>query len=80
MEENNTQQEKKIDPTFGEKRVQRSFNPSANKHVETIKQSFANIIDALEEIKNDKNAREISLAQTYAETACLYAVKSLFVE
>jgi len=73
MEENKTL-------TFGEKRVQRSFSPSANKDVEAVKQSFANIIDAIESIKNDKNAREIELSQAHAETACMYAVKSLFVE
>lgn len=76
MEERETTRE----ITFGEKRVQRSFNPSANKDVETIKQSFANIIDALESIKNDKNKREIELAEQYAETACMYSIKSLFVE
>ncbi len=74
------QQQPKVNNTLGQKRVQRSFNPSANEHVEAIKQSFANIIDALEELRNDKNAREIALAQTYAETSCMYTVKSLFVE
>jgi hypothetical protein len=65
--------------TLGQKRVQRSFNPSANETVEEIKQRYADIIDFLETLRNDKNGREISIAQTEAETSCMYAVKSLFV-
>ena len=66
-------------PTLGEKRVQRSFNPSANETVEQVKKAYAELIDTLERMKNERNGREISLAQTQAETSCMYAVKSLFV-
>jgi hypothetical protein len=65
--------------TLGEKRVQRNFNPSANPQVELLKTKYAAIIDALEVIRTNKNDREVSIAQTEAETSCMYAVKSLFV-
>lgn len=67
------------EPTLGEKRVQRNFNPSANVQVEALKTSYAKIIDDLETLRNERNGREVSLAQTEAETSCMYAVKSLFV-
>lgn len=66
-------------PTLGEKRVMRSFNPSANPDVELIKQGYAQVIDHLETIRNERNGREVSIAQTEAETSCMYAVKALFV-
>lgn len=65
--------------TLGQKRVQRNFNPSANPIIEDLKEQHANLIDKLEIMKDDKNQREILMAQTYIETACMYAVKSLFV-
>ena len=65
--------------TLGQKRVQRNFNPSANPLIEDLKEQHANLIDKLEIMKDDKNQREIAMAQTYIETACMYAVKSLFV-
>jgi len=66
--------------TLGQKRVQRNFNPSANPQVEELKEKYANIIDVLESMKLDgKDARCLSIAQTEAETSCMYAVKSLFV-
>lgn len=65
--------------TLGQKRVQRNFNPSANPVIEDLKEQHANLIDKLEIMKDDKNQREIAIAQTYIETACMYTVKSLFV-
>lgn len=65
--------------TLGQKRVQRNFNPSANPQIEEIKEMYANIIDHLETLRNPNNGREVSIAQTEAETSCMYAVKSLFV-
>jgi hypothetical protein len=74
--ENNT--ERKL--SFGEKRVQRNFNPSANEKVEVIKGMYANLLDLLEYMKEDgKDVRCLSIAQTELETSCMYAVKSLFV-
>ena len=65
--------------TLGQKRVQRNFNPTANPQVEELKEAYAKIIDINESNRNEKNGREISLAQTEAETSCMYAVKALFV-
>jgi hypothetical protein len=66
-------------PTLGERRVQRNFNVTANPQIELLKTKYADIIDTLEDLRNDKNGREVSIAQTEAETSCMYAVKSLFV-
>jgi hypothetical protein len=65
--------------TLGQKRVQRNFNPTANKEVEQLKDYYAQILDVLEANRNERNGREISIAQTEAETSCMYAVKALFV-
>lgn len=65
--------------TLGQKRVQRNFNPTANPQVEDLKEAYAKLIDVLEANKNERNGREISIAQTEAETSCMYAVKALFV-
>lgn len=65
--------------TLGQKRVQRNFNPTANPQVEDLKEAYAKLIDVLEANRNERNGREISLAQTEAETSCMYAVKALFV-
>lgn len=66
-------------PTLGERRVQRNFNPSANPQVESLKTKYADIIDTIEDLRTPTNGREASIAQTEAETSCMYAVKSLFV-
>jgi hypothetical protein len=74
--ENNTEREL----TFGEKRVQRNFNPSANKKAEVLKKMYAQLLDLLEYMKEDgKDVRCLLIAQTELETSCMYAVKSLFV-
>lgn len=76
--------------TLGQKRVQRNFNPTANPQVEDLKETYANLIDKLEALKNERSdngnimlsgeyVRVISLAQTELETSCMYAVKSLFI-
>jgi hypothetical protein len=65
--------------TLGQKRVQRNFNPSAKKEVEDLKQMYAELLDCLEALKTGTNNRELAIAQTEAETSCMYAVKSLFV-
>lgn len=65
--------------TLGQRRVQRNFNPTANMQIEDLKETYAKLIDVLDTMRNEKNGREISIAQTEAETSCMYAVKSLFV-
>lgn len=67
------------EPTLGEKRVQRNFNPTANPVIEGLKEKYANLIDYIEIMRDAKNGREISIAQTELETSCMYAVKALFV-
>jgi hypothetical protein len=65
--------------TLGQKRVQRNFNPTANPQVEDLKEAYAKLIDVIESNRNERNGREIALAQTEAETSCMFAVKALFV-
>lgn len=65
-------------PTLGQRRVQRSFNPSANNKIEDLKESYASLIDKVENLRTISNGREISIAQAELETSCMYAVKSLF--
>lgn len=65
--------------TLGQKRVQRNFNPTANAQVEDLKEAYAKLIDVIESNRNERNGREIAIAQTEAETSCMYAVKALFV-
>jgi hypothetical protein len=65
--------------TFGEKKVQRNFNPSANPIKEGLKAKYADLIDDLEALKDvGRDPRCLSIAQTELETSCMYAVKSLF--
>jgi len=65
--------------TLGQKRVQRNFNPSSNTIIEGLKQSYADLIDKLESLREEgKDNRCLSIAQTELETSCMYAVKSLF--
>ena len=74
-----TEQVDQRSPTLGEKRVQRNFNPSANPQVESLKIKYADLIDTLEDLRTASNAREVSIAQTEAETSCMYAVKAIFI-
>lgn len=72
--------------SLGGKRVALSFNPSENMTVRETKVMYANEINRLEALRktiNDEDAsserqRTISRAQTYAEDACMLAVKCLF--
>lgn len=68
--------------TFGQKAVGISFNPSQNQAVAGIKQQFADIIDTLNDMRNDPNMgsgvkRHCSQAITELETAQMRAVKAL---
>ena len=74
--------EKKISqPTFGEKAVGLSFNPGGNPAVNACKQSFANVIDSLNELRSastDPEAKRLaSVAITEAQTAQMWAVKAI---
>jgi hypothetical protein len=61
--------------TIGEDRVRTKFNPSATSEVDQIKQKTAELIDLCEALKG-KDDRLVALAQTYYETAAMYAVIS----
>ncbi len=71
-----------MDLTFGQKAVGVSFNPSKNESVDKIKQQFADIIDTLNDMRNDPQMgggvkRHCSQAITECETAQMRAVKAL---
>lgn len=72
--------------TLGEKRVGFNFNPTENMTVKETKTFYAKEIDRLEALRMDildkpasqERQRTISRAQTFAEDACMLAVKCLF--
>lgn len=76
MSDTHTQQ------TLGQRRVKAEFNPAKNDLVDQIKNKSAELIDLCEQLKAPNSSSEkhrvTSLAQTYIETACMYAVKACF--
>jgi hypothetical protein len=70
--------------TLGQKRVKAEFNPAKNEIVDQIKNKSAELIDLVETLRNEKTSsekhRQISIAQTEIETACMYAVKACFTD
>lgn len=73
-----------IELTFGQKAVGVRFNPSGMNEVDKCKQSFAELIDQLNDFRNDKNPslsseakRHASIAITELESAQMRAVKAL---
>lgn len=71
------------DLTFGEKAVGLTFNPSQDPVVDDIKQSYAHIIDVLNNIRtgpdviSGERARLLSVAITEAQGAQMWAVKGI---
>lgn len=70
--------------TFGEKAVGLTFNPSGMSEVIKCKQGFADLIDQLNDFRNDKNQslsseakHHASIAITELESAQMRAVKAL---
>ena len=70
--------------SLGEKRVRTDFNPSKEGNVEFINQKTAELINVLEEFKNDERnnldgeaKRLVSLAQTSFEEAAMWGVKAV---
>lgn len=68
--------------TFGQKAVGLSFNPSNDDAVSKCKQGFADLIDQLNDLRNDCEAtgeqrRLASIAITEAQGAQMWAVKAL---
>lgn len=70
--------------TLGQKRVKAEFNPAKNDLVDQIKNRAAEFIDLCEALKNEnatgEKIRLVSLAQTEAENASMWAVKACFTE
>jgi hypothetical protein len=67
--------------SFGEKAVGLTFNPSGDAGVNTIKKSFAAIIDFCNEARGQASSGEMkrlySVAITEAQTAQMWAVKAI---
>jgi hypothetical protein len=67
--------------SFGEKAVGLDFNPSGSTSVQGIKVAFANVIDVLNELRNQsgvtsEQVRLYSIAITEAQAAQMWAVKA----
>lgn len=73
-----------MEQTLGQKRVKAEFNLSKNEIVDQIKNKAAELIDLTEQLRvegiSGERHRLISIAQTEAETAAMYAVKACFTE
>lgn len=69
------------DLTFGQKAVGLTFNPSSMPQVDKIKSLFAEIIDELNNLRNEvppgEALRLCSIAITEAQTAQMWAVKAI---
>lgn len=69
--------------TFGEERVNLSFNPSENELVTKVKKLYAEILDTLflvqvpEGVESGEKVRLLKIAMTEAEGAALWAVKAI---
>lgn len=68
-------------PSFGQKAVGLSFNPSGDNAVDNAKKAFANIIDQLDGLRNATTSIEVkrmcSIAITEAQTAQMWSVKAI---
>jgi len=73
--------------TLGEQRVRTSFNPSNDSLVDQVKQKTAELINLMQQFKDDTFAqsgplnsekfRLIAIAQTEYESAAMWAVKAV---
>jgi len=67
-------------PTFGQKAMGVSFNPSGDEKVTKLKELYAEIADILNDDRGenrDERARLASVAITEAQTAQMWAVKAV---
>lgn len=68
-------------PSFGQKAVGLSFNPSSNADVQAIKEEFAATIDHLNNLRDEATDGEVkrmlSVAITECQTAQMWAVKAV---
>lgn len=69
------------EPTFGEKAVGLTFNPSGDDAVSKCKKIFADAIDQLHTLRLNTSEAEVgrmcSIAITEAQTAQMWAVKAI---
>lgn len=67
--------------TFGQRAVGLTFNPSGDDAVAKCKQTFANIIDQMHDLREATDSPEVkrmaSISITEAQTAQMWAVKAL---
>lgn len=67
--------------TFGQKAVGLTFNPSGDDAVAKIKQTFADAIDQLNDLREATSSAEVkrmcSVAITDTQTAQMWAVKAI---
>lgn len=67
--------------TFGQKAVGLNFNPSGDDAVGQVKQTFANAIDQMNDLRNSTESSEVkrmcSVGITEAQTAQMWAVKAI---
>lgn len=66
--------------TFGQKAVGLSFNPSGSETVNSLKRLYAEVIDKLNDLRNQSDDPEVkhlcSVAITEAQGAQMWAVKA----
>lgn len=67
--------------SFGEKACGVSFNPGGHEQVNKIKEAFANVVDILNDYRNESEDGEVkrmlSVAITEAQTAQMWGVKAV---
>ena len=70
-----------MEQSFGQKQVGLSFNPSNDNAVDLIKQTFADAIDQINNVRNASDSPDVkrmcSVAITEAQTAQMWAVKAI---
>ena len=67
--------------TFGEKACGVAFNPGGDQMVHKLKTKYAELVDVLNDLRNDTGnqeiARMLSVAITEAQTSQMWAVKAV---
>ena len=69
------------EPSFGEKAVGLTFNPSGDENVQKVKELYAEIIDLCDTIRKEfavsEKGRLMSVAITEAQSARMWAVRAI---
>lgn len=72
-----------MEKTLGENRVKVDFNTTNSELVDQIKVKSAELIDLCEKLREggtSERQRQLSIAQTNYEDACMWAVKANFTK